>query len=380
MSKQHLLTIITKLELGGAQQVALNTLRLLPKDQYRCFLISGPGGLLDQQARQLENVEVHLWRSFKHPIRPWSDLMTLIKLVGFMRQERIDLVHTHSSKAGLLGRWAARLAGVPRIIHTVHGWPFHDQQPFWLRWLYVWLERRSAAITHRLVAVSQATKEKGLHYRIGREDQYRVVWPGSDLKAFGPGIVDDHLALREQLHIEGYPPLVGMIGNLKPQKAPVEFVRMAALVHEQVPEARFVLAGDGPLRAKVEAEIIRLKLEQIISLTGWRRDVAELMRGLNVVVLTSLWEGLPCVFGQAMKTGLPIVATDVEGAREAVQDGETGFLVPLKNPAAMAEKVILLLKDQPLRIRMGRAGMKQAQGFGLEAMMEKIVAIYENRF
>ncbi len=380
MSKQHLLTIITKLELGGAQQVALNTLRLLPKDQYRCFLISGQGGLLDQEARQLENVEVHLWRGLKHPIRPWADVVTLIKLMQFMRRHHITIVHTHSSKAGMLGRWAARLAGVPKIIHTIHGWPFHEQQPLWLRQGYIWLERLSAKVTHRLIAVSQATKSKGLRYKIGRPLQYQVIWPGSDLKTFGPGIVDDHMALREQLHISGYPPVVGMIANMKPQKAPVDFVRMAALVHEQLPEVRFLLVGDGPLRPKVEAAIARLSLEQVVLLTGWRQDVPELMRGLNLVVLTSLWEGLPCVFGQAMKTGLPIVATDVEGARDAITDGETGFLVPIQNPRAMAEKVVLILKDQSLRIRLGRAGMKQAQRFGLEAMLEKVMEIYARPF
>jgi glycosyltransferase involved in cell wall biosynthesis len=342
MAKTKILTIITKLELGGAQQVALTTLRALPKDHYQCYLISGQGGLLVDEAHRLEGVQVQLWRSFKHPIRPLADLITLIRLYRFIRQEGIDIVHTHSSKAGLLGRLAAQLANVKKIIHTIHGWSFHEQQSNLKKKLFICLEKIAAAKTHHLIAVSQATKAKGLACGIGRSEQYQVILPGSELAAFGPGIVDDHQWLHKEFGFTGYPPVVAMISNLKPQKAPLDFVQAAYHVHQQLGEVRFLLVGDGPLRKAVDHEIKKLGLSEVIKCAGWRQDIPDILRGSDIMVLSSLWEGLPCVFGQAMKTGLPIVATNVEGAQEAIEDGVTGFLVPIHDCRAMAEKIILI--------------------------------------
>lgn len=379
MSKIKVLTIITKLELGGAQQVVLNTLRALPKEQFQCYLISGQGGLLDEEARQLKDVQVHLWRSFKHPIRPLSDIVTLVKLYRFIKKEKIDIVHTHSSKAGLLGRVAAHLSMADKIIHTIHGWPFHEHQSNWLRQSYVWLEKKTAAMTHHLIAVSQATMQKGLEQGIGKEQQYRIIFPGSDLKAFGPGIVDDHLWLHETVGFTDYPKVVGMISNLKPQKAPLDFIQAAYEIYKQMPEVRFVLVGDGPLKQAVEQEIAKLDLSAIVKLMGWRQDVPKIIRGLDLVALSSLWEGLPCVFGQAMKTGLPVVATNVEGAKEAVEEGVTGFLVPTHDPKAMAEKIMMIFKDERLRIKLGKAAMKQASRFELEPMVKAIIELYQTK-
>lgn len=374
--KKKLLTIITKLEFGGAQQVALNTLRAVPKASYDCFLITGPGGPLDDEARQVDGVKVLFWKSFKHPIRPLADLMTLVRLIHFMKNQQIDIVHTHCSKAGLLGRLAAHLAKIKKIIHTIHGWPFHDYQPSWRKRLYIYLEQQAAAWCHHLIAVSEATKQKGLQHQIGREQDYQVIWPGSPLEQFGPGIVDDHHWLLEEFGFAGYPPVIGMISNLKPQKAPLDFIAVAQAVHHLLPAARFLLVGDGPLRSAVEAAIKKRSLSDIVKCTGWRYDIPDIMRGLTVMALTSLWEGLPCVFGQAMKTGLPIVATDVEGAREAIDHGVTGFLVPPRQPEKMADAIIEILTNGKLRIQVSKAAMKAAARFNLETMTQAVIAMY----
>lgn len=377
MSKKKVVTIITKLELGGAQQVALHTLQMLPKDKYDCFLIAGSGGLLDDQARQIQDVDVQLWQSFKHPISPFSDLISFFKMRSFLKKNQIDLVHTHSSKAGLLGRLAARSAGVPTIIHTIHGWPFHEYQPSWLRRIYVLLEKIAATVTTTMVAVSEATKEKGLAHGIGNEKNYTVIHPASDLKDYGPGIVDDHHWLRQEMGFDGSPPVIGMVACLKPQKAPEDFVRAAKVVLDKKPEVRFVLVGDGSQRKSVEALIRQLELKDKFILTGWRQDIPLIMRGLTMLSLSSLWEGLPCVFAQAMKTGLPIVATDVEGASEAIESGVTGFLVPKKDYKALGEAILSILNDNKMRIQMGKEAMKRVQLFTLETMLEKVNQLYE---
>lgn len=368
--------IITRLELGGAQQVALHTLRGLDPERYERHLIAGLGGLLDEEARALAGVQVELWPSLKHPVHPWWDLVALFKLARWLRRRRVQIVHTHSSKAGVLGRLAARLARTPVVVHTVHGWPFHERQSAWKRGLYVWLERLAAARTTRLIAVSQATRDKGLRHRIGRPEQYEVIYPGSDLAAFQPATPSQRQAVREEF---GFPPdakLVGLVACLKPQKAPVDFVRAASLVtHRDV--ARFLIVGDGPERPAVEQEIKKLGLEGRVVLAGWRRDVARLLPAFDVLALSSRWEGLPCVLAQAMASVVPVVATDVEGTREAVSEGKTGRLVPAGEPEALAQALVDLLADPALRQRLGVAGLEKAHIFSIAAMVRRLDQLYQ---
>ncbi len=367
--------VITRLELGGAQQVALHTLRGLDPERYERHLIAGLGGLLDEEARALAGVQVELWPSLKHPVHPWWDLVALFKLARWLRRRRVDIVHTHSSKAGIVGRLAARLARTPVVVHTVHGWPFHERQSAWVRGLYVWLERLAAARTTRLIAVSQATRDKGLRHRIGRPEQYEVVYPGSDLAAFRPATPAQRQAVREEF---GFPPeakLVGLVACLKPQKAPVDFIRAAELItHREV--ARFLIVGDGEERPAVEQEIKRLGLEGRVKLAGWRRDVARLLPAFDVLALSSLWEGLPCVLAQALASGVPVVATDVEGTREAVAEGVTGRLVPAGNPEALAKALVELLADPGWLQRLAAAGPGRAQAFSLTAMVQRLDRLY----
>lgn len=374
--KIRIAQIITRLELGGAQQVVLHTLRGLDPERYERHLIAGAGGLLDADARALPGVQVHLWPGLKHPVHPGWDLVTLFKLAWWLRRNRVDIVHTHSSKAGVLGRLAAGLARTPVIVHTVHGWPFHDRQSAWVRGVYVWLERLAAARATRLVAVSQATRDKGLKHRIGRPEQYEVIYPGSDLAAFRPATPEQRREVREEF---GFPPdakLVGLVACLKPQKAPVDFVRAAGLVaHRET--ARFLVVGDGEERPAVEQEIKKLGLEGRVVLAGWRRDVPRLLPAFDVLALSSLWEGLPCVLAQALASAVPVVATDVEGSREAISEGVTGRMVPAGKPEALAQALVELLADPELRRRLGAAGPGHAQAFSLSAMVQRLDRLYQ---
>lgn len=375
----RILTVITKLELGGAQQVALQTLAQLPAERYRKYLVAGRGGLLDERARALPDTDVRLWASFKHRIAPLHDCLTLFRLVRLLRREKIHIVHTHSSKAGILGRLAAVWAGVPVILHTVHGWAFHEYQAAPVRDLYILLERWAARHTTRLIAVSGATRDKGLHHGIGRDEQYVIVFPGSDLRVFTPGTPHIRRALRAEFGWEPDTPLVGMVGNLKKQKAPLNFIRAAALVVREKPDVRFLLAGDGPLRAEAEKTISALGLKGKFILAGWRQDIPRIMGGLDVLAHSSLWEGLPCVFAQALASGLPVAATDVEGAREVITPGRTGLLVPANNNEALAQAILRLLSDSNLRRRFRTAGLERAKEFTFEKMVARLDALYQTK-
>jgi glycosyltransferase involved in cell wall biosynthesis len=371
----RIVQIITRLELGGAQQVVLHTLRGLDPEQYERHLIAGQGGLLDAEAQALDRVQVQLWPTLKHPVHLWWDLVTLVKLVGWLRRHRVDIVHTHSSKAGVLGRLAAALARTPVIVHTVHGWPFHDRQPAWVRGLYVMLERLAARRATRLIAVSQATRDQGLRHRIGRPEQYEVIYPGSDLAAFQPATPAQRREVREEFGFPADAKLVGLVACLKPQKAPVDFIRAASLVTHRE-QARFLVVGDGEERPAVEREIKRLGLEGRVVLAGWRRDVPRLLPAFDVLALSSLWEGLPCVLAQALASGVAVVATDVDGTREAVAEGVTGRLVLPGEPEALARALVELLADPAALQRMGAAGTGRAKAFSITTLVQRLDQLY----
>jgi glycosyltransferase involved in cell wall biosynthesis len=375
-AKINLLHIITKLELGGAQKTALELVGNLDRNKYHLFLISSREGMLLEEALKIPDLQIYLVPSLKRYISPISDLKALLSIVRFIKKNNIHIVHTHSSKAGIIGRWAARFAGVPVIIHTIHGFGFHDNQNWFTRKLYISLERSAAKFTDILVAVSESDISKGLRNRIGHRGKYRLIRYGIRLDEF----LNNHIDIddkRRRLGIDPASRVVGMVACLKPQKSPLDFIKAASLVKRSVPEAKFLLIGDGALRRKSENLIRRLKLQRDIRLLGWRRDIADIMRALDVFVLTSLWEGTPLVFLEALASGLPIVATRVDGGPEIVKDQINGFLVPPRDHKMLAEKIITLLSQKQLRQKMGQAGWQMMdKSFDVSTMIKRTEEVY----
>src|SRR5262245_52791997 len=303
--------VITKLELGGAQKVTLMTLERLPRDRYVVGLITGPEGLLIDWANRIPGLR-RVWnRWLVREVRPLQDTLAFLKLWRIFRKERPQIVHTHSAKAGILGRWAAKLAGVPLIFHTAHGFGFNDFPRGAVRGFYVSLERLTAKITTKRVLVSYANAEKA--------EQCGMVRQGDWVLARDSIAVDEFIRprpRRQKLREWGVPAgkvIVGMVACLKPQKSPLDFIDIAARVLEKTDRAHFLIAGDGELRPSIESRIRHYDIGKHVTLLGWQseQDMPEVYRILDVVVLTSLWEGLPCVFSEAMACELPIVETTV---------------------------------------------------------------------
>jgi glycosyltransferase involved in cell wall biosynthesis len=362
--------VITQLELGGAQQNTLYTVSHLDPARFEPSLVAGPGGPLDGEAASL-GVPVHFVPRLRRPIAPLDDAAALCALRRLIRNVRPHIVHTHSSKAGILGRWAARLAGVRHIVHSIHGSGFHPGQGALARRTLVAAERLTGRLaTSAFVAVSRANLDAGV--ALGLFDPARV-----SLIRSGVRLADYHPPAPGRG--AGFPPVVGMVACLKPQKAPLDFVAVAArVVREMAPrEVRFALVGDGELRPEVEAAVRREGLSGRVRLEGWRRDVPELLRGFDVLLHTSRWEGLPRVFPEAMATGLPIVATRVDGAPEAIQDGLTGFLLDPGDVDGMARRVIELLRDEPLRRRLGEAARARVEPWDIDEMVRRQERLYE---
>jgi glycosyltransferase involved in cell wall biosynthesis len=286
------------------------------------------------------------------------------------------IVHTHSSKAGIIGRLAAWAAGIPIVVHSIHGYGFTPYQHPFHRWLLIAAERLTARVTTRFFAVSTANRAQGIAHRLFSEDRCVVIRSGIDLNAIRSAAVDTDAKKRE-LGFEPGQPLIGMVAPMKPQKAPLDFIRAAALVHAAHPNVGIVLVGDGELRPVVEAEAHRLGFGPNLRLLGWRRDVPEILHCLAVFVLTSLWEGLPRVYLEALAAGVPVVGTRVDGAEEVISDGENGYLLDPGDVAGLAKRVLTLLGDCDLRAVMGR---RAAAGLSEEFDIYEMVRQQEREY
>jgi glycosyltransferase involved in cell wall biosynthesis len=368
--------LITRLELGGAQQNTLYCVEHHDRDRFDVGLWAGEGGILDGSARAIDRADVRILPWLVHPVAPARDLAAVFRLASMLSD--VDLLHTHSSKAGILGRAAARLAGVRGVVHTVHGWSFNDVQPPMTRRLYLEAERAAARFTDRIVCVARSDRDRGLASGIGHDEQYRILRSGID-----PSVYTAPAGARERLRTSiGAAPddlVVGSITNFKPQKGPLDLVEAARLARSRDRRLVFVIAGDGALRAEVESAIGRADLRGAIHVLGWRDDVPELLAGMDIFLLTSLFEGLPRVVLQAIAASVPVVATDTGGVAEVVSHGESGLLVPPGQPAAAADAVVALAGDPGTRARFAAAALSRlGDEFDIRRMVPDLETLYED--
>lgn len=369
--------VITKLELGGAQQVVLYVVSHLDRTRYHPVLVTGPGGLLTEEARRIPDLTVILLPALVREIRPLKDLIAWLQLIRLFRRLRPAIVHTHSSKAGILGRWAAWWARVPSIVHTIHGYGVTPAQPSWLRRLFIGLERVTGWVTNHWVAVAQADVMTGRAWGLF-DRNVSVIRAGIDPRPFSrPLDPTARERLRREFGAEPGALLVGTVTCLKPQKAPGDFLAVAKRVCETLPQTRFVLVGDGELRADVESLARRYGLTGRICFAGWRRDVPDVMRALDAFLLTSHWEGLPRVVLEARTAGLPIVTTRVGGVEEVVL-GQPDCVV--REPGdidGLSEGVLRVLTHVTAeRTSAGRREKQLPREFSVTEMLERYERLY----
>ena len=371
--------VITQLELGGAQENTLYTVSHL-HPRFRARLVCGAGGLLDREARDENGVSTTFLPALVRPIRPGRDLAAVAQLTRLFRKTRPVIVHTHSSKAGILGRLAARLAGVPIVVHTIHGFGWNVRQSVFTRVLFRGLERFASRLSTHVVAVSRTDLENGTRLGVippGRASLIRSGFPVALFEAAARGKDDARARLRREIGAPDGTPVVGMVACLKPQKDPLTFVEAAARVAAAIPEAHFVLAGDGDLRGAVEARARARGLEGRFHLLGWRRDVPRIMAGLDLFMLTSLWEGLPKVIPQAIAVGLPVVATAVDGTGEILEDAVNGFVCPPGDAAGLAERAVRLLREPGLGEKLAGRARSILPEFEIDGMVRAQEALYD---
>jgi len=376
--KIKVLIVITRLTIGGDTNVVLDIAEYLnTSPQYEVQLAVGPVLKHEVDLTYLayeRGIPTTLIHNLINHINPWINLKALLELISVMRRGKFDVVHTHSSVAGVVGRIAAFITRVPVIVHHVHGWGIQENMSTAVRTLYLILERTCALFTDRLIAVSAPTVQKGLTYRICKEEKFALIYNGINLEKFRQKV--DRQKVFSDLGLDPECKIVGMIARLDQQKNPLDFIRAAAIVVKQYPKVQFLIAGDGSLRAECESLIDGLNLRGTFFLLGYRDDISRIMPILTLTVLSSLWEGLPVVFQEAMSAGKPTVANDVDGARDVIIDGETGYLVAPHRPEEMAERILHLLKNDDVCKQMGLTAQKYSERFSGEQMVKNITSLY----
>jgi glycosyltransferase involved in cell wall biosynthesis len=376
-ARVRVLRIIARLNVGGpALHASLLTERLDP-DRYDSLLVGGKegpseGNYLALYQRPRERL-VHL-PALGREISS-RDATALVDLLRLIRRERPLIVHTHTAKAGALGRLAAWIARVPVVVHTYHGHVFRNYFSPGKTRFFVAVERWLARRTDRLLSVSPQVRRDLLDLGIGTPERSAVVPLGLELEPFLNGGAWG--GLRRELGIEPAAPVVAIVARLVLIKAHEVFLEAASIVSRRRPDARFVVVGDGERRAELEALAERLGLGGAVHFLGWRRDLPAIYRDVDVVALTSRNEGSPVSLIEAMAGGRPVVATGVGGVPDLVEHGVNGYLVEPDQPAALAEALLALLSDPGRREALGVAGRKRAYpAFAADRLLRDIDELY----
>lgn len=362
----HVLQMIDGLNVGGAEMLMRD---LAPGLRQRGFRVSVAYSTPGPLAADLQAMGIPLTRL---PRLARVDPFLLLRMTRLMRQDPPQIVHTHLFKSDFHGRPAARLAGVPVVVSTLHNSDPWARQPLAGR-----LYTANARLADRLIAVSNEVRDYYLaHTRI---DPQRILTidNGVDTRRFA-GQESAGQAARAGLGLDPGIPVFGIIGRMKPQKDHHTFLQAAAQVARQLPQARFLVIGDGPLRAELEAETRGLGLEQAVIFTGLRADIPALLAAMDVLVFSSRWEGLPVTLLEGMAAGRPVAATAVDGIRTVTIPGETALLAPPGDPDALAAACLRLGQDPALAQRLGRAGRERVAAlYSLEAMIDRTVELYQ---
>lgn len=374
--------VITRLILGGAQENTLLTCEGLLRDFHDDVLLItgpaiGPEGSLIKRAKE-HNVPLCEIPDLRRAIHPWRDYSAYRKLRKVLKEYRPDVVHTHSAKGGILGRAAAWSMQIPLVVHGVHGAPFHPYQSRTAREFFRRCERWGAKRCHAFISVADAMTDLMVHANVAPREMFTTIYSGMEVEPF----LNSH-ELRQNVRAElGYSAehiVIGKVARLFHLKGHQDILSIARQLLENEPRVRFLFVGDGILRSTLEAEIERQGLQHAVKFTGLvpPEQIPGLIAAMDVVVHTSLREGLARVLPQALLSGKPAVSYDIDGAREVVISGETGWLVPPRDTPALLQALKSLAEDESLRIRLGAEGRRRfAEQFDAKFMVRQIRDLY----
>lgn len=375
--KTKILHIITRLDKGGSADNTLLSVLGLNKNIFQVDLVSGrtryPSAKLKKLKKQntISYIEIP---QLVRAINPLKDIMALCKLYRIIKNVRYDIVHTHSSKAGLLGRIAARIAGIKHIIHTPHGHIFYGYYGKIISYLFILFERWAATFSERIITLTDAGKQEHIRYHIAPEGKFVTIHSGIELDYLYS--YQGKKSIREEFGIDENDKLVGTIARLVPIKGHEFLIKAAPLVTQHHPKTTFLIVGDGPLREKLQKLSEKLRIADRIIFCGMRDDIPSLLKGMDLFVLPSLNEGMGRVLVEAMAFGKLIVAAKVGGIPEVIEDGITGLLVPPAKPDALAEAICHIISNPEMAAKLAKNASQQAKKFRHTEMIQQLENLY----
>jgi glycosyltransferase involved in cell wall biosynthesis len=355
----RILYLITRADLGGAQVHLLDLLKGL-RDRIDATVAVGEEGFFTDAVRDL-GIKCRVTPHLVQPISPLQDVRALFRSVQLIRELKPDLIHAHTSKAGAIGRFAARIAKVPSVF-TAHTWCFAEGTSWKWKLAGIPCERLAARFGSAIINVSEANRSLAARNGISNRAGLLTIHNGI------PDVPD-----RAQPGFAGFPK-IAMVARCAPQKDQALLLRALAQIDSP---ARAIFVGDGETRPALEAEVCRLNLKGRVEFLGERRDIAQILAGCHIFALPTRWEGFPLSILEAMRAGLPVVASNVGGVGEAVIDNKTGFLAPCGDELVFRARLRDLIESPTLRRQIGAAGRKRYETeFTLESMLQKTLAVY----
>jgi len=389
MKEPKVLHIITRFDKGGSAQNTYLTLLGLKERNFQSYFVTGLSlesemkyaeiKAQEKDIQRLEQVGIEfiLCPPLVRRTNIIKDLNAFLDIWRIIKKISPEIVHTHSSKAGLLGRLAAKLARIPIVVHTPHGHVFFGYFGPLKTKIFIILERLVSRITHRIIALTNKEKEDYIKFRIANEDKFDVIYSGIELDKFKELSEDKKQNFVKELGIPEKSLIIGTVGRLVPVKGHEFLIKAAKYIISKYPEAFFVFTGDGPLEHNLKRQALELGINNNIIFLGWRSDAAKIISVYDIFSLPSLNEGMGRVLAEAMALGKPIVASNVGGIPDLVTHGKNGFLVPARNPEKLAKYIQILIEDKEKKEKMGQAGKEMAKIFSKEKMVENIANLYE---
>ncbi len=370
------LHVITRLDRGGPPKILFRLAEDFKRRGGSVVVVTGPSYEPEEDIEAFESrtgIPTYIIHQLRRDVSPVKDFLALVSLIRVIRKEAPDIVHTHTSKAGFIGRLAATICGVKTIIHTPHGHILYGYFGKLKTWVFIQLERFASRLCNKIITLTSLEKEDYIRLGIGKEEQLVPIHCGIELEQYGHTNVEqsnikDELDFKEKL--------IGWVGRLDEIKGCYDFIEACELVAEKNSDVGFLMAGDGPLKEDLEALINKSPLKDKFFILGYREDIHKILEGIEIFLLTSLNEGLGLVLVEAMAAGKPVVATRVGGVSEVVVEGKTGLFVPPGSPGETAIAIDKLLSNPLMMDNFGKAGRERARLFDAKDMVEKTFELY----
>ncbi|MFQ5901527.1 MAG: glycosyltransferase family 4 protein [Thermodesulfobacteriota bacterium] len=370
------LHIITRLDRGGPPEVLFRLAKDTKQKGVDVVILTGPSKEPEEELKGFEErtgIPVHLILQLRRKVSPLRDLLALFSLIMAIKKESPDIIHTHTSKAGFIGRIAGRICGIKSIVHTPHGHILYGYFGKHKTWFFVQLERIASCFCKKIITLTSFEKDDYIRLNIAKEGQLVPIHCGVEVKQLTQK--DSKVrSIKDELGFEGK--LIGWVGRFVEIKGCFDFIDACKIVAEDFNGVGFLMVGDGDLMSKIKEKVNQLPFKDRFFLPGYRKDIQRIMSGVDIYVLTSLNEGLGLVLVEAMAAGKPVVATNVGGVSEVVLDGKTGILVPPEEPEVIAAAIERLLTNPDLMKSFGRTGRERARLFDVDEMVDKTLKLY----